>query len=1211
MKKRILAMIVSFIMICSVPLGEIKGAEIDYIDTVETFEDVVGEEQETVDVYNSEEISELEFQDENVDRRQNVESSQEENTIDVFSSGEEKNINVTEISKEITASGTVNENIEWNLYDDGELIIEGNGEIPDWYSNDIWRSQCKKLVVKSGISSIGTCVFRNFTNMCEAVIPEGIITIRSNLFNGCTSLNAISLPEGVTNIEESAFEGCSSLNKITIPQSVTYIGMRAFKDCSDLSEIVIPQNIRDIYNYTFFNCSKLTYIKFSKELKNIGDYAFYECSNLKNIDSLKKVKNIGDCAFGSCYGLVNVVVSEKVENIGDFVFDNCRSVTTVKILANIKRCGLAVFQSCVNLKKIEFSGTVTCITNQMFEQCEKVTQVMIPEGVTDINTMAFGDCYNLEDVILPRSLKNIKDGAFYRCHRLEKILYNGTREEWNKINKNELEFENIKIYYKAEVHEHNYQEKILNAATCIKTGKKKWICDICGDSKIENIPVIEHSWDNGKITQKATCTTVGAKIYTCINCEKTRMEEIPALGHKEVKDLAVKATCEKSGKTEGSHCSVCKIVIKKQTTIPALGHSWNSGKVTKAATCTETGIKTYTCTRCQKTKTEEIKVTGHKEAKDLAVKATCEKVGKSEGSHCSVCGKVIKAQKEVPALGHSWNSGKVTKAATCTETGVKTYTCTRCQKTKTEEIKATGHKEVKDAAVAATCEKAGKTEGSHCSVCGNIIKKQENIPALQHKWSDEYTIEKDATCIENGKKEYICTVCGKNKTEKIPAIGHKWNSTYTVEKKETCTKTGEKDIRCSVCNAIKEKSVKKIPAKGHSFTVKKTISQATVLAAAKKEYECSVCGFKEIRSVGNKLKATMKVSTSKIVMKPQQKITSLKVTYAKGDSVTSWKIANTKLVKVTGKANGTCVLTAGKLGGTTTLTIKLKSGLIKKVSITVNVKTQQITGVSSKLTLVKGQYITIKPKLYPATSTDKITYKSNNSVVSVNSNGEIHARKKGTAVVTVKSGNKSVKIQITVEDPKLSKTSLSLDTGKKYALKVNGTKQKVTWSSSNKSVATINSNGVVTARRAGSTKIVAKIGTKKFICNVKVKLIITNKEVTYAALGWLTLDEDSLHYYKKKASVRKICVDTNNAIWYYYDAYILPCWARARIVPDRNILVGSCYHPDLPSGKALELTSYVWDYKPNVEFVQTISLSKVAKRKAELKKAQDYTISGY
>ena len=105
-------------------------------------------------------------------------------------------------------------------------------------------------------------------------------------------------------------------------------------------------------------------------------------------------------------------------------------------------------------------------------------------------------------------------------------------------------------------------------------------------------------------------------------------------------------------------------MIKAQTTVAALGHSWDGGKVTKAATCTAAGTKTYTCTRCKKTRTETIAATGHKVVKDAAVAATCETTGKTEGSHCSVCNTVIKAQTTTAALGHSWDGGKVTKAAT-------------------------------------------------------------------------------------------------------------------------------------------------------------------------------------------------------------------------------------------------------------------------------------------------------------------------------------------------------------------------------------------------------------------------------------------------------------------------------------------------------------------------------------------------------------------
>ena len=296
------------------------------------------------------------------------------------------------------------------------------------------------------------------------------------------------------------------------------------------------------------------------------------------------------------------------------------------------------------------------------------------------------------------------------------------------------------------------------AATCENAGKTEGSrCSVCNTviKAQTTTAALGHSWDGGKITKAATCTAAGTKTYTCTRCKKTRTETIVATGHKVVKDAAVAATCETTGKTEGSHCSVCGTVLKAQTTVAALGHSWDNGKVTKAVTCTAAGTKTYTCTRCKKTRTETIAATGHKAVKDAAVAATCETTGKTEGSHCSVCNTVIKAQATVAALGHSWDGGKITKAATCTAAGTKTYTCTRCKKTRTETIVATGHKVVKDAAVAATCETTGKTEGSHCSVCGTVLKAQTTVAALGHDYGEWKTI-KAATYTEPGQAERVC-----------------------------------------------------------------------------------------------------------------------------------------------------------------------------------------------------------------------------------------------------------------------------------------------------------------------------------------------------------------------------------------------------------------------------------------------------------------------
>ena len=468
----------------------------------------------------------------------------------------------------------------------------------------------------------------------------------------------------------------------------------------------------------------------------------------------------------------------------------------------------------------------------------------------------------------------------------------------------------------------------------------------------------------------------GAEITAaCGDFSATKTIQVTGHPNTELKN-AKEATCSTEGYTGDKICKDCGKTIEAGKTIPKKEHSWDAGKVTKAANCTEKGIRTYTCQSCSITRTEDIPALGHQAVTDAAVAATCETVGKTEGSHCSVCGKVLTEQKTVKATGHDWDEGKITKAATCEEKGVKTYTCRTCKKTRTEDVPALGHQAVTDAAVAATCETDGKTEGSHCSACGKVLTAQKTIPAFGHTW-DAGKITKEAACETKGVKTYTCETCKKTRTEEIPARGHKFGAWVTT-------------------------------------------SQADVISPAKQTRTCTVCGKKEQRNYGSRLRGTMTVNISSIPLKTRQKTSVLKVTgLAKGDSITSWKSSNTKVAKVAGRANGTCTITAGNKTGKAKITITLKSGLQKTVTVSVQksaVKTKKISGVAKTLRLNRKQKTTLKPVLSPLTSTEKITYKSSNSkVASVNSKGQITAKKKGTTVITVKSGTKTVKCKVTVK----------------------------------------------------------------------------------------------------------------------------------------------------------------------------------------------------
>lgn len=288
------------------------------------------------------------------------------------------------------------------------------------------------------------------------------------------------------------------------------------------------------------------------------------------------------------------------------------------------------------------------------------------------------------------------------------------------------------------------------------------------------------------------------------------------------------------------------------------------------------------------------------------------------------------------------------------------------------------------------------------------------------------TVEaKAATCTEAGWKEVgVCEVCGEQYSyptdeNAIPATGHTWSEDYVVDKEATCTEAGEKSKHCTVCGVKNEEDVQKIPAAGHKFSDWKVTSEATVFAAEKQERTCATCGAKETRTNGTVLEPTVSVNASNVKLKVKQSTTGLKVTgLAKGDSVKTWKSTNKKIFTVKGKANGTCKLTAKK-AGTAKLQITLVSGKQKTIKVKVQksaVKTTKLTVANKKVTLQKGKKTTLKAVVTPFTSGQKVTYTSSNKkIATVSSKGVVTGKKKGTVKITVKSGSKSVKVTVRVK----------------------------------------------------------------------------------------------------------------------------------------------------------------------------------------------------
>ena len=283
-----------------------------------------------------------------------------------------------------------------------------------------------------------------------------------------------------------------------------------------------------------------------------------------------------------------------------------------------------------------------------------------------------------------------------------------------------------------------------------------------------------HAVTEVRDAKDATCTAPGYTGDTyCTVCNEMvkKGEVIHAKGHTEVIDPAVEPTCTAPGKTAGAHCSVCGTVIKAQEEIPAKGHRWNEGEITTAPTCENAGVKTYTCTVCNATKTEAISATGHTPVQIPEKPATCTEPGHKAGTKCSVCKAILSGMEEIPATGHT-EVIDVAKAPTCTETGLtEGKHCSVCNEVLVaqEVIPAKGHTEVIDPAVAPTCTKTGLTEGKHCDVCKEVLVKQEVVPATGHKPEIRNAVEATLTTPGYTGDTY-CTVCNEliAKGEVIP-----------------------------------------------------------------------------------------------------------------------------------------------------------------------------------------------------------------------------------------------------------------------------------------------------------------------------------------------------------------------------------------------------------------------------------------------------------
>ena len=382
----------------------------------------------------------------------------------------------------------------------------------------------------------------------------------------------------------------------------------------------------------------------------------------------------------------------------------------------------------------------------------------------------------------------------------------------------------------------------------------KHTCKVCG-----NVETAAHTWDSGKVTEAPTHTKEGTKTYTCTVCGETKTEKVEKLKEHSYGEWT------KHDDKQHKHSCVCG-----DTQYAA--HTWDSGKVTKAATCKDTGEKLYTCTACGETKTEAIAKTNNH------TYGSWEKNTAENHKHtCKVCGNVETA-------AHTWDNGKVTVKPTSTTKGQTVYTCTLCGETKTVE---TDYSHSHSYGI-----KWHYDNNMHWHECTGCGSKQT---PRAHTFGEAKIIT-PATHTSTGKAEYKCTVCGAAVEKEIAKITeHNFGEWSAFD--------GEKHVRSCECGEKEYAS--------HTAGEWETVKEATYTSTGEKVRKCTVCGTVVSREeIPAKVKDTTKPVDTTTTNKTETTTTTSSTSAKQTETTKSTESKGCKSFVGVG-ASFTCVLAIG------------------------------------------------------------------------------------------------------------------------------------------------------------------------------------------------------------------------------------------------------------------------------------------------------------
>ena len=608
--------------------------------------------------------------------------------------------------------------------------------IPDGVTSigDYAFSNCSSLAsiaIPDSVTSIGQGAFSGCSSLTSITIPDGVTSIGSNIFYGCSSLKSITIPDSVTNIGEGAFCGCAGLADdkgfvivrnmlcgyfgkgadVAVPTGVTKIDMGAFESCSSLVSIAIPDSVTSIGQRAFYGCSSLKSITIPDSVTSIGQGAFSGCSSLTSITIPDGVTSIENYTFANCSSLTSVTIPDSVTSIGGGAFYGCTSLTSITIPDSVTNIGEGVFYLCTGLADdkgfvivrnmlcgyfgkdadVAFPTGVTRIDMAAFAGCSSLKSITIPDSVTSIGDSAFRGCSSLTSVEIPDSVASIGPCAFNDCRALTDVYYGGSRAEWNKIR---IDTYNDQLWG-ANIHYAKTDPTATPTQTPMPTPIATPFPSPTATPAEPPVPTSGTCGEN--LTWKledGVLTISGTGAMT--DYSSSQGPQLPWAAAK------IKSVVIESGVTSiGDHAFVGQIGLTS-ITIPDSVTSIGDDAFFYCMSLTSVKIPDGVTRICQKVFQDCSSLTS------VEIPDSVASIGSNAFYNCTALKNVyysscseakwnsISIQSGNDDLknaamhysDHRWDEGVITKPATRTEEGEKTFTCTICQTTRTETIPA-------------------------------------------------------------------------------------------------------------------------------------------------------------------------------------------------------------------------------------------------------------------------------------------------------------------------------------------------------------------------------------------------------------------------------------------------------------------------------------------------------------------------------------------